>query len=321
MSSSVRRVSLVVRHVRWNGREPIADARVPPFTGEDSPPNSQGAAFWVSFASWWAGKNILSHSLTNSDGDPLAKRIVSEIDRVSPSSGGGPDDSLTGTAKELHDVLVASNLLLETIDLEKWRAVVDVGELPTLVDLHRLSDAIRERNPDLAFDLGHLERVVNRRELWNSIDLREFVKAKKTLDRELDDVFGEGTTSVPMGDSKAVADAREFVATLRDEAPKVLVQQEATDKLSAAREEVVERHAALEQRYRSNGKRSEHARGRSTAGTSSSVSLLPPGPLPDSVSTRLSTVPAEVPYANIDALPRVYGRRWRRRRLRSETPR
>lgn len=263
----------------------------------------------------------MSHASTNPDEDAPEQRTASGRDHATPSSDRGLGASLNGTAKELFDVLVATDLLLESVDLERWRQVVDVAELPNLVDLDRLADAIGERNPDLAFDLGQLERVVDRRELWNSIDLREFVSEKKRLDRELDSVLDEWTSSVPSSDSGAgaVADARAFVSSLRDEAPEVLVQQEATDKLSAAREEVVEGHAALERRYLSNRKRSENARGRSTTGASSSVSLLPSGPLPDSVSTRLSTVPVEVPYAKIDALPRIYGRRWRRRRPRPQT--
>ncbi|THE63912.1 hypothetical protein D8Y22_16465 [Salinadaptatus halalkaliphilus] len=41
------------------------------------------------------------------------------------------------------------------------------------------------------------------------------------------------------------------------------------------------------------------------------VSLVPHGPLPASASTRISTVPQNVHGAAVDALPRIYGRRWK----------
>ncbi|MBZ6495475.1 hypothetical protein [Natrinema longum] len=40
------------------------------------------------------------------------------------------------------------------------------------------------------------------------------------------------------------------------------------------------------------------------------VSSVPYGPLPASVSTRVSTVPTNVRHAKVDALPRIYSRRW-----------
>lgn len=239
---------------------------------------------------------------------------MAAIDHRHPTKDGDSDSSLADTVKELLDVLGATDVLLETVDLDNVSEIVDGRELATFVDLERLADAIRERDPDLAFDLSHLERAIDRSELWNSIDLLEFAKAKRVLDRELDDVLDNGTSIGLPADSKAVSDAKEFVSSLHDEAKQVLVQQEATEKLTAVREEVVDKHAALERVYESNKERFDRTKARSSAGNPTAVSLLPSGPLPDSVSTRLSTVPAEVPYAYIDALPRIYARRWKRAR-------
>ncbi|AFO57706.1 hypothetical protein NJ7G_2475 [Natrinema sp. J7-2] len=41
------------------------------------------------------------------------------------------------------------------------------------------------------------------------------------------------------------------------------------------------------------------------------VSSVPCGPLPDSVSTRVSTVPTTVRHAKTDVLTRIYARRWK----------
>lgn len=255
----------------------------------------------------------MSHSPTNPGSDRHEGHVAAGSDHRDSASGDSYS-TLSDTVKELSDVLVATDVLLDTIELDNISEIVDVGELATYVDPARLSDAIRERNPDLAFDLSHLERALDRRELWNSIDLSAFVKAKRTLDRELDDVIGIDTSIEIPADSKAVSDAKEFIATLQEEAKQALLQQEATEKLTAVREEVVEGHVAVEQLYESNKERFERTKARSVAGNPTAVSLLPSGPLPDSVSTRLSTVPDEVPHAKIDALPRIYGRRWRRAR-------
>lgn len=254
----------------------------------------------------------MSHSPTSSEPNHSEEGAGAGNDYVAPTSSDESNVSLTETVKELLDVLVATDVLLETIDLDRSSDIVDVEELPTLVNLDRLSAAISERNPDLAFDLSHLEWIIDRRELWNSIDLLAFANAKRTLDRELGDVLGEDTSIGIPADSKAVSDAKEFVSTLHEEAKQALVQQEATEKLADVRDEVVEGHAAFERLYESNRIRFENARERSITGNPTAVSLLPSGPLPDSVSTRLSTVPAEVPNAKIGALPRIYGRRWRR---------
>lgn len=221
--------------------------------------------------------------------------------------------SLTGTAKELFDVLESTDELLKTIDLDKLSDVVEVEELPALVDLERLSDAIKERNPDLVFDLSNLEGVVNKRELWNSVDLLEFVKAKQRLEREVEDVLGEGALAESGSESEAVADVKEFVSSLRPEATQALIQQEALAKVAVGRDALVEQHATLEQVYESNKEQFRKSERQRTARNPTAVSLHPLGPLPDSISTRVSTVLSEVPHAKIKALPRIYGRRWRQR--------
>ena len=254
----------------------------------------------------------MSHSSPLSDSNPQQERPETSKDRDRSPTDGESDTTLTGTAKELLDVLVATDVLLEAIDLDKLPEIVDVGELRTVVDLDRLSDAIRERDPDLAFDLSHLERVVDRRELWNALDVLEFANAKRTLDRELEDVVDAGASIEVGTDSKAVADARAFVSSLRDEAKDALVQQEVRDRMEPLRGAVVEAHADAERIYASNRARFGTADERSVAGNATAVSLLPSGPLPNGVSTRLSTVREEVPYSVTDALPRIYGRRWRR---------
>lgn len=259
------------------------------------------------------GASIPAMSATDTKPDRIAERIEAELDRVrSTFDEGESDTSLTGTVRELFDVLVSTDALLETIDLDELPDVVDVEELPNLVDLDRLSDAVRERDPDLAFDLSHLERAVNVPELWNAIDLLEFERARRRLEGELEDLPGGDALDDVGGDSKAASDAREFVSSLLPEAREALAEQEAKQKAKDVRAAVIAQHAATERLYESNKERSRDADRRSAVRDPTKASSLPSGPLPNSVSTRLSTVPSKVPYSRVDALPRIYGHRWRK---------
>lgn len=255
----------------------------------------------------------MSYSSTTSEPGLLRESIEAGIDRLkSTSDEGESGTTVTGTAKELFDVLVSTDALLQTIELDKLPDVIEVAGLPELVDLERLSDVIEERNPDLAFDLSNLKEVVDERELWNSIDLLEFGKAKRTLDEELEDVLGEDALAGAGDDSEGVSDVEEYVSELRAEAKDALLQQEAREKAKFAREAVVEQRANFERLYASNKARFRESNEQGIVRNPTVVSLLPSGPVPDSVSTRLSTVPAAVRHAKIDALPRIYGRRWKR---------
>lgn len=253
----------------------------------------------------------MSSSHVTGEPGSVTEKITAEFDRVKPGVNGEESKHpLSGPAKEIFDVLEATEVLAQSIDFDELPAAIEWDELPNLVDLTRLSDAIRESDPDLAFDLSDLERVVKKRELWDAIDLLEFVKAKRRLDRELEDVIGEDALDGAGGDSKAASDAKEFASSLRGEAAKALVQQEARAKAEAVREGIVEGHEALERRCAANKRRIETVIGKRAPRNPTAVSLHPPGPILDEVSIRLSTVPSAVRHSKIDPLPRIYGDRW-----------
>ena len=141
---------------------------------------------------------------------------------------------------------------------------------------------------------------------------------ERAADRELEDALGVGDDEATgiegdsEAESKAESDLREFTSLLRDEGKDVLVRQDVTEQLETLREGVIEGHAAFERRYEENRERFERTADRSAAKNPTAVSLLPDGPLPNSASTRFSTVPKDLPYAMTEALPRIYGPRWKR---------
>lgn len=247
----------------------------------------------------------------------LSEKVDGGLDRVIRALGGGDSGaSLTGLERELFEVLVASDRLLETVDLDRAPGSVDLVSLRERIDLGRLAEAIEERDPDIALDLSDLEESVDTRELLESIDIVEFAKAKRRLEGELEDVVGADGLSVGDGDSKAGADATEFVSTLGREAKVTALRQEARKGAETAQEAIVDGHATIRERYEANRRRfadaNEHGSGRNPT----AVSLVSPRPLPDGVSTRFSSVPPAVRYSKTDPVPRVYSRRWTSRRPR-----
>ncbi len=255
----------------------------------------------------------MSDATTTLDTDRLEEMTKAGIDRMKRATGGDPSGtSSIGAAKELFDVLESTDALLETIDLDRVPDAIEVDELPSLIDLEHLSDALEEHDPDLVFDLSNLKEVIDERALWESVDLLGAARAKRRLDDELEDVLGEDASNRVGTDSKAVADAKEYVTSLRPEATKAALQQEARKKAEVVQNAVIEQHERLEEVYEANKARLTPPTRRGVTRNPTAVSLLSSDPLPDSVSTRLSTVPSAVPYAKIDALPRIHGRRWKR---------
>lgn len=158
----------------------------------------------------------MSHSSSSPDPPGLEESIEVGINRVSRASDDGDaGHSLTEAVSELLDVPEQTDALLETIDLDELPDAIDLDALPDLVDFEHLLDAIRDRDADAVLDLSNLDGVVDRRKLWNLVDLLEFAKAKQRLDRELEDVVVEDAQVG--GDSEAAADVEAFASSLGDE--------------------------------------------------------------------------------------------------------
>jgi len=130
------------------------------------------------------------------------------------------------------------------------------------------------------------------------------------LRSELEDVVGSDTLE-SSGDSEAAAKVREFVDDVKPDATNAALQQEAKKAAKAARNGVIDSHSKFEELYESTQRGPGYAGRKPISNNPTAVSSVPYGPLPASVSTRVSTVPTNVRQAPVDALPRIYGRRWK----------
>ncbi|QFU82612.1 hypothetical protein [Natronorubrum aibiense] len=225
-------------------------------------------------------------------------------------SDGASGETLSSTANELWDVVEEVEALFETVDLEKLPDVVELSALPDLIELDELPDAIRERDPDQMLDLSTIRHAINLHELWNTIDLVDFQKEFRQLEAELEDVVGPDVLE-SSGDSEARAEVRSFIDEIKPDAVDAAAQQKAKKTAKTARKGVIEGHSKFEKLYESKQRGTSYAGRKPVSKNPTAVSSVPYGPHPASTSTRVSTVPRNVRGAKVDALLRIYGRRWK----------
>ncbi|WP_339102261.1 hypothetical protein [Haloterrigena salinisoli] len=253
----------------------------------------------------------MSQTTSPSAAEQLSDRIKAGTARlVRETADDESSDSLSATAAELWDVLEEVDDLLGTIDLENLPDVIEASALSDLLDRDELPAAIREGDPDRALDLSTIRRAVNLRELWNTVDLVDFRRELRQLEAELEDVVGPDLLD-SSGDSEAAAEVRSFVDEVKPDATDAALQQQAKAAAKAARRGVLEGHSKFETLYESTGRDTGYAGRRPVSNNPTAVSSVPYGPLPAGVSARVSTVPRNVRGAKVDALPRIYGRRWK----------
>ena len=244
--------------------------------------------------------------------EQLSERIEAGRERLlREADDDGSNEALSATALELWDVVEEVDDLLGTIDLERLPDVVEVSALPELVDFSELPNAIRESDPDLTLDLSTIRHVIKLRELWNTVDLVEFGKEARQLRAELEDVVDLDALE-SAGGSEAATEIETFVEEEKGNATNAAIQQEAKAAAETARKGVVDGHAKFEELYAATQREPGYAGRQPVSKNPTAVSTLPYGPLPASISTRVSTVPAAVRRAKVDPIPRIYARRWRR---------
>ncbi|PCR92390.1 hypothetical protein [Natrinema ejinorense] len=252
----------------------------------------------------------MSQTSSSTSVEQLLARITAGTERLLQEATPDGSDETRATIAELLDVVEEVDDLLETIDFERLPDAVEVSALPDLVKLDGVPNAIREHDPDLALDLSAIRDVIHLRGLWNAVDLVDFLRELRQLKSELEDVLGPDAFG-SSGDSEAAAEIRKFADEVKPDATNAALQQEAKEGAKAARKGVIDGHSKFEDLYESTQRGPGYAGRKPVSNNPTAVSSVPYGPLPASVSTRVSTVPTSVRHAKIDALPRIYSRRWK----------
>lgn len=256
------------------------------------------------------------------------------------------DDSadLVELAEDLWDVLEEVEDVLDTIDFEEVPEAIDLDELEDEVDVEEIPERLVNED-ETAIELSTVREAVNLRELWDAVDLMDLREEKQQLENEVDDVTseeGEDDDDGLLGDDGLIEDDDDDGLLGDDEEDDGLldtdnvigtegahVQFDAEarqafleDKIQTAVEKfrsvLLSTHDKLHRLYELNQQKLGQPGRQPDSLNPTAYSSLPPGPVPDSASTRRSTVPAQVKYSKVENPRRIYGRRFTKEKRKAD---
>lgn len=222
---------------------------------------------------------------------------------------GTDDDAVIETAEDLWTILDEAIDVLETIDFEGLPEAVDGHELPDAIEVEKLPAAIETGNAVEAIDLAELHEAIDLRKLWRAVDLPALRKEHEELAAEIEAFLESDEDAAGSDDDDDGGfDVDETVAGLfSPESRQQALQGRIGAAIDAFRIALFETHTTIRRLYEANqrtlGSGSRNPTARST---------LSRGPFPDSISTRVSTVPRRVRHSRTKPRPRIYGRRFER---------
>lgn len=243
------------------------------------------------------------------------REYVTGFKRAVVEDGGNED--LLALADDLWELLDEVEDVLGTIDFEELPDAIDVKKLPDAVDLDDVPEGLLDEN-ETAIDLSDLREAVNLRELWEAVDLTQLREEKAELEDAADDVTepvtGEEANSTDGNDDglfqNVVGVGEGARAGVGASVSQAVLEEKIEDAVAAFRETLLSTHDLLRELYEANQEKLGQPGRQSDSLNPTAYSSLPPGPVPDSASTRTSTVPARVKYSRVDPPRRVYGNRF-----------
>lgn len=243
--------------------------------------------------------------------DALLPVIADALERIKTQIVENSDDEeLIETAEELWEIVDEAEDVLDTLDLEEVPDAIDLDELSDAIDVEEVPEAIADDEVGEAIDLSELREAVEFRELWEAADISELREEKAELEGEVDDVTGDGDGENEeddglLGTGGVIGTGggahMQFDAEDRQAKIRGLIET-AVEKFRAA---LLKTHDKLRMLYELN----QEKLGGSDSRNPTAVSTMPGGPLPDSASTRTSTVPSQVRHSRANNPRRIYG--WR----------
>ncbi|WP_331236524.1 hypothetical protein [Natronorarus salvus] len=258
-----------------------------------------------------------------SETETEVKSILGRLDELVPGIRDGlkrlktaivensDDEELIETAENLWEIVDETEDVLEALDLEEIPDVIDVDELPDAVDVEDIPDALGSDDPGEAIDLSDLKEAIRFRELWEVADIGELREEQEELEEAVDDVTDDeelvgdddddGDSLLDMGLGGQGAHMQ-FDPDDRQEAIRGLIEEA----VSGFRAALLDTHDTLRLLWEFNN---EKLGGRESLNPTA-VSTMPRGPIPDSASTRHSTVPSQVRYSRAQNPRRIYGKRF-----------
>lgn len=223
----------------------------------------------------------------------------------------GDDESeIMDTADDLWDVLDQIQDLLETIDFEEVPEAIDLDELSENVEVEDVPEGLLDENEE-AIELDNVREAINLRELWGAVDLTDLRREKRELENAIDDVTGDETEGEDdLLGMNNVLDSQGANVQFDAEARQAEIEDLIENAVRKFRSLLLETHDKLRVLYETNQEKLGQPGRQPDSRNPTATSTLPPGPIPDSASTRASTVPSQVKYSDVKNPRRIYGRRF-----------
>lgn len=226
---------------------------------------------------------------------------------------GTDDDAVIETAEALWTILDEAIDVLETIDFEDLPEAIDRDEFPDAIEVEKLPTAVETGNAIDAIDLTELHEAVDLRKLWKAVDIPALRKEHEELAAEIEAFLESDDEDANGSNDEGRVDVEGTVSGLFSaESRQQALQKQIGKAIDAFRIALFETHATIRRLYEANQRKLGQSGRRSGSRNPTARSTLSRGPLPDSISTRVSTVPRQVRHSRTKARPRIYGRRFER---------
>lgn len=284
----------------------------------------------VELTRWGEGESDDDASVDLERLTSLSGAIEEGVDAVKRALVAGDDDDLLATAGDLWRVLDELLDVLGTLDLEELPDAVHVEELPDAVEVENVPEGLTEEDEPV-IDLSAVREAVELRDLWRAVDLTELREEKRELQDALEEATGDGgddgdglldaelldddlVDDDADGGFTDVVDAGEGAHVQFDAgARQAYLEEEILDAVESFREVLLSTHEKLRRLYHANREKLGQSGHQPDSLNPTATRTMPAGPVPDSASTRSSTVPSQVRYSRVENPERIYGRRFLRR--------
>ncbi|ADJ16626.1 hypothetical protein [Halalkalicoccus jeotgali] len=218
------------------------------------------------------------------------------------------DPAFIEAVEEIWDIIEEAEDVLETVDFEELPDVIDPEELPDAIDMKKVPEVISTGDARDAIDLSELNDAVELRELWEAVDVPELRKQKQELDAEVADVTGDGNEEDDgLLDMEGMLDTGGANVDFDIDDRQKKMQELIETAVEKFRTSLLETHDKVRVLYEIN----QEKLGGQASLNPTVVSTMPKGPIPDSASTRVSTVPSQVKYSQVKNPRRIYGQRFK----------
>lgn len=207
-------------------------------------------------------------------------------------------------------IIEESKELLETINITKLSESIDMRKLPKVINFEEIPAAIANADPKRAVELKHLASLVEFDDLWDAVEVREFMRHKDELEDVVDDSVGSSLTDSLGSDSEGGELGGE-----KTQAMQVAIQSKLRDAVEEFRSSVLDAREQVEEARDEAQATIEETTGGGTAQPSSrnptAYSTMVSGwKKSDWSSAKVSTVPHDVRHSSAPGHDRLYGSRF-----------